>query len=240
MSYKGQKQIDSFQAGGNREGLNFGQIKSFKIPLPPLPEQKAIARVLSDVDELIRECDTLLAKKLDIKQRTMQQLLTGKKRLPGFTGEWKEKKLGEIGKFKNGINKDKDSFGFECPFVNLLDIFGKNKLHGYLSLGLINSTKNERGEYELKKGDVLFVRSSVKSEGVGLTSVIIENLDNTVYSGFLIRFRDFKILSLEYKAYCFYEENFRKRLIDNSTVSANTNINQEALKELTIFFPTLP
>ena len=96
LSYKGQKQIDSFQAGGNREGLNFGQIKSFKIPLPPLPEQKAIARVLSDVDELIRECDSLLAKKRDIKQGTMQQLLTGKKRLPGFSGEWEEKKIGEI------------------------------------------------------------------------------------------------------------------------------------------------
>src|SRR5205085_4166295 len=52
LSENGQKQIDSFQAGGNRQGLNFGQIKSFQIPLPSLPEQRSIVTVLSDVDAL--------------------------------------------------------------------------------------------------------------------------------------------------------------------------------------------
>ncbi|MDJ0679967.1 MAG: restriction endonuclease subunit S [Xenococcaceae cyanobacterium MO_167.B52] len=151
--------------------------------------------------------------------------------------DWDVVVLGEIGKFKNGINKNKESFGFGFPFINLLDVFGKAKISNSSTLGLINSTKIERSEYNLKKGDVIFVRSSVKPEGVGLTSVVIENLENTVYSGFLIRFRENIDFDLGYKAYCFYEEKFRQRLIDSSTVSANTNINQDALKKLKLPLP---
>jgi len=96
LSSAGQRQIDSFQAGGNRQGLNFGQIRSIQIPLPSLPEQRAIAAVLSDVDALIAALDRLIAKKRAIKQGVMQQLLTGKTRLPGFSGAWEVRTLGEI------------------------------------------------------------------------------------------------------------------------------------------------
>jgi type I restriction enzyme S subunit len=88
LSEKGQKQIDSFQAGGNRQGLNFEQIRSFLITLPPFPEQRTIATALSDVDALLSALDALIAKKCAIKQGTMQELLTGKRRLPGFRVEW--------------------------------------------------------------------------------------------------------------------------------------------------------
>ena len=67
------------------------------IPVPPpLPEQRAIAGALSDVDALIGALDRLIAKKRDLKQAAMQQLLTGQTRLPGFHGEWEVKRLGEI------------------------------------------------------------------------------------------------------------------------------------------------
>ena len=62
--------------------------------LPPLAEQRAIAGALSDVDALIGALDQLIAKKRDLKQATMQQLLTGQTRLPGFHGEWEVKRLG--------------------------------------------------------------------------------------------------------------------------------------------------
>ena len=92
----------SYNEASGVPSLNSNTIKNIKITLPPLPEQKTIARVLSDVDELIRECDSLIVKKRDIKQGTMQQLLTGKKRLPGFSGEWEVKKLGDVLKVKHG------------------------------------------------------------------------------------------------------------------------------------------
>jgi type I restriction enzyme S subunit len=76
--------------------LNRNDVHNYKIPIPPLKEQTAIATALSDIDALIGELDKLIAKKQGIKQATMQQLLTGKKRLAGFSGEWEVKRLGEL------------------------------------------------------------------------------------------------------------------------------------------------
>lgn len=96
LSNMGQRQIDSFQAGGNRQGLNFGQIRSFRLTLPPVSEQHAIAKAISDVDALLAKLDQLITKKRDLKQAAMQQLLTGQTRLPGFSGEWEVKRLGDV------------------------------------------------------------------------------------------------------------------------------------------------
>ncbi len=81
LSKSGQKQIESFQAGGNRQGLNFGQIRSFRIPLPSLPEQQAIASILTDMDTEITALEQKRDKYRALKQGMMQELLTGKTRL---------------------------------------------------------------------------------------------------------------------------------------------------------------
>ena len=102
LSTIGQNLINSYQAGGNRQGLNFEQIKSFKIPLPSLPEQQAIAAVLSTWDKAISNYQLLIINYQLRKKYLMQQLLTGKKRLMGFRGEWKEVRLKEVAKIVMG------------------------------------------------------------------------------------------------------------------------------------------
>jgi len=151
--------------------------------------------------------------------------------------DWATSRLGDIGRFKNGINKDAVSFGHGFPFINLMDIFGKPEILGNETFELIDSTETDRKQYDLKEGDVLFIRSSVKPSGVGLTSVIKKDIFDTVFSGFLIRFRSSNELNLDYKTHCFYSNDFRNRLISASTISANTNINQNALSELLLAYP---
>ena len=151
--------------------------------------------------------------------------------------DWNVISMGEIGHFKNGINKDSEAFGHGYPFINLMDVFGVNAIRSGTKLGLVNSTEAEQRTYDLKRGDVIFIRSSVKPSGVGLTAVVEVDLPRTVYSGFLIRFRDNGILDLDFKRYCFYSEKFRNNLIGASSVSANTNINQDNLKKLLIALP---
>jgi len=90
LSTAGQKQIESFQAGGNRQGLNFGQIRSFLIPLPPTKaEQEVIAEALSDADALIESLEQLIAKKRHLKQGAMQWLLSPPETTPMENGKWK-------------------------------------------------------------------------------------------------------------------------------------------------------
>ncbi|WP_100334128.1 restriction endonuclease subunit S [Bacillus alkalisoli] len=162
---------------------------------------------------------------------------TPKLRFSGFECEWKTKKLHEIGQFKNGINKSKEDFGHGNSFVNLNDVFGKTSIKNS-NFGLVKVNKKDLVEYNLKKGDVLFIRSSVKPSGVGLTSVVLEDLIETTFSGFLIRFRDTEInLDIKFKEFCFSTPSFRKKLLAKSTISANTNINQESLKSLSINIP---
>ena len=88
---------------GGRGGLNKKLLSSLNVVIPPLPEQKAIAKALSDVDDLIAALDKKIAKKRLIKQGAMQQLLTGKTRLPGFTDEWVETSIGTGIKFQVGF-----------------------------------------------------------------------------------------------------------------------------------------
>ena len=90
-----QRQIRIQSIGTSVPGFNLGRLRALRFRVPDLLEQRAIAAALSDVDGLLGGLDRLIAKKRDLKQAAMQQLLTGRTRLPGFHGEWEEKRLGE-------------------------------------------------------------------------------------------------------------------------------------------------
>ena len=90
-------------AGSSQKNLNTGWLKEFFVVLPPYNEQKCIAAALSDVDGMISSLEKLIAKKKAIKQGAMQELLTGKKRLPSFNGEWSKINLAKKSKIKARI-----------------------------------------------------------------------------------------------------------------------------------------
>ncbi|MEQ1534175.1 MAG: hypothetical protein HOP04_15575 [Methylophilaceae bacterium] len=97
------QQIDDGSYGSGYKSLSLKNVKELLVPVPSLPtEQRAIATALSDVDALLAAQDKLIAKKRDIKQAAMQQLLTGKQRLPGFTGEWEVRLLGDVVEIVSG------------------------------------------------------------------------------------------------------------------------------------------
>ena len=153
--------------------------------------------------------------------------------------EWEENLLGDIGELRNGIAKGSEFFGHGHKFINLQDVFGKDCLYND-DYDLVETSEKERQLNDLKKGDVIFVRSSVKPSGVGLPSVVMEDLKDTVFSGFLIRFREHKLcLNLLYKRYCFIVDSFRREVLKRSSSSANTNINQDNLANIKLKIPCL-
>lgn len=90
------------------------------VPVPPVPEQRAIATALSDVDALLSALERLLAKKRDLKQAAMQQLLTGQTRLPGFYGEWEVKRLGEMGEIVMGQSPSSSNYNSQGDGLPLI------------------------------------------------------------------------------------------------------------------------
>src|SRR5690606_12445611 len=243
-SDQGLNQIRDLASGTSNSMKNITKpdVLNLDLFVPSKEEQTKIASFLSTVDEKISQLTQKHALLSQYKQGMMQKLFSQQIRFKAGDGsdfgDWDEKFLSEIGSFKNGLNKDKESFGFGYPFVNLMDVFGK-KIIETEYLGLVDATPKDLGNYDLRKGDVLFIRSSVKAEGVGQTALVINDLKNVVYSGFLIRFRDSYGLDLEFKKYCFMNNEFRLRLLAKSTTSANTNINQESLSALFIKIPCL-
>lgn len=106
-------------------GINGNEYASLPVPHPPLPEQRAIAAALSDIDALIASLDRLIAKKRDLKQAAMQQLLTGKTRLPGFRGEWEVKQLGEVATIYIGRTPSRANpryWGRGFPWLSIADL----------------------------------------------------------------------------------------------------------------------
>lgn len=103
-----QFRLERFDAATSVPTLNRNNVVGIPIKLPPLSEQRAIATALSDVDGLLGGLDRLIAKKRDLKQAAMQQLLTGQTRLPSFHGEWEVKRLGKIAHIKTGSRNNED------------------------------------------------------------------------------------------------------------------------------------
>ena len=143
------KQIEEASVGSTMINLNQAALARLYVALPPRPEQRAIAEALSDVDGLLGALEALIAKKRAIKQATMQQLLTGKTRLPGFTGEWETKRLGDVvdGLVGGGTpSRSKPAFwGNEIPWVTVKDFATFNPQDTQESitrLGLNNSASH--------------------------------------------------------------------------------------------------
>lgn len=103
ISDRGQKLIDSYQSGGNRQGLNFEQIKTFEVPVPPLEEQLKITKILKTSDAAIEKLKQLINAKEKCKKALMQKLLTGKIRFKEFKEvKWKNYLLEEVSDIQKG------------------------------------------------------------------------------------------------------------------------------------------
>lgn len=159
-----------------------------------------------------------------------------KVRFAGFTETWEQRKLGDLGSLKNGMNFKKDAMGVGFPFVTLQNIFGKTEID-VDNLGLAMASSSQLKDYNLLEGDVLFVRSSVKLEGVGEAAIVPVTLENTTYSGFVIRFRDEVGLSKSFKRFVFQTTMVRQQIMSQATDSANKNISQTVLSNLAVMVP---
>ena len=222
--------------------INNKHINPYKILLPPLNEQRKIAEVLSTWDKAI-EKQTLLIEKLELRKKgLMQQLLTGKKRLPGFSGgAWKKVKLGDIGQCYSGLtNKNKSDF--ECgaaKFITYMNVFCHGKIDINI-LGRVNIEADEKQE-KVKKGDIFFTVSSETPEEVGMSSVLMDDVNNTYLNSFCFGFRLYnnEILLPKYAIYAFRGTDMRKNMYRIAQGSTRFNLSKDEVMSLKITVPTV-
>lgn len=141
-------------------GVNRNDLHEIIVPLPPTKaEQQAIATALSDTDALIESLEQLIAKKRLIKQGTMQELLTGKRRLPGFSGEWEVKRLGELADMGSGGTPPSSNSIFydgDIPWVAISDMTNGGKFITFTERNLTNEGFSNCAAQMFSAGTVLY------------------------------------------------------------------------------------
>ena len=164
----GNRQIQDLQSGQSKPGLMLKDIGTFAVAFPKSKREcYAIANTLADLDSKIASVACLLAKKRDLKQAAMQELLTGKTRLPGFGGEWARRRLGELGTFLkgSGIRKD-DAQSGDLPCVRYGELYTHHhdwikRHYSWVSREVASAAQR------LRKGDVLFAGSGETKGEIG-------------------------------------------------------------------------
>jgi type I restriction enzyme S subunit len=238
------KRILEMQVDAALPNISLGDLRRFLIPFPPAAEQRAIAEALSDVDGLLGALEALIAKKRAIKQAAMQQLLTGKTRLPGFSGEWEKKRLGDFVTFlRHGVNSRAElSNSGSVKYLHYGDIHTSHdvRLDPWVTpmpfLPADRATTLDR----LQDGDLVLVDASEDLDGVGKSVEITGVANAEVVSGLhtiAARF-DKTALADGFKAYLQFCPAFRdhlKRLAAGTKVYAT---NRAHLASVELPLPT--
>ena len=234
LSKAGQAQIDSFQAGGNRQGLNFGQIRSFKLAIPKaINEQRAIALALSDANALIASLDALIAKKRDLKQAAMQQLLTGATRLPGFNDPWVMKRLGDVGQVCIGLTYKPSDVASHGTLV----LRSANVQDGTLSFQDNVYVSLDVSERSIARADdILICVRNGSRELIGKAAKIAPQAAGMAFGAFMAIFRT---TQHNFIFHAFQAEGVKRQIHEHLGATIN-QITNKSLKSFEVHLPTDP
>ena len=201
-------------------GLSRTDIAEQTLPIAPPREQRAIAAALSDADALIASLDALIAKKRDLKQAAMQQLLTGKTRLPGFTGAWEVKRIREVSSIQRGASPrpiDNPIWFDEFSRVGWVRISDVSKSSAYLS-----STTQRLSALGIERSRLVEVGSLIMSIAATVGRPSITQIECCIHDGFVV----FSNLKIE-KLFLYFilrsiEPNWSKQGQTGSQMNLNT------------------
>jgi type I restriction enzyme, S subunit len=245
-----QNTIQSLQTVGAQPKLALTRIRKFAITFPPTKaEQESIAEALSDADALIESLEQLITKKRQIKQGAMQELLTGKKRLLGFSGEWEIKRLGDLFTFSGGYSASRDQLSCEghC-YLHYGDIHGSSKMIVDTKVDYQNIPKLKiplkriASNSLLRDGDVVFVDASEDDEGTSKYIVVVNKDDVPFIAGLhtIVAKSKTSELTHEYRCYCFQTASVHQQFLFFAVGKKVSGISKSNIPKLTLPVPPYP
>ncbi len=161
-------------------------------------------------------------------------------RFKEFNEEWEQHLFKDVFIIKNGLNKEKEFFGKGIPIINYMDVNKNTNITLDIIKGLVDLSPSEVNIFKIEKGDILFTRTSETSEEIGLSASVIENLPNTVFSGFLLRARpNMEVFDEIYSGYYFRSPGLRKEIIKHSSITTRALTSGYLLNQLSIRVPSI-
>lgn len=152
--------------------------------------------------------------------------------------DWEAVPLGKLLKFKNGLNKAKEYFGRGTPIINYMDVFSLSGISARNVTGLVDVSANERERFSAKRGDVFFTRTSETLEDIGVAAVLMDDLPDAVFSGFVLRGRPINDQLVDsFKKYCFGSEIVRQQITSKGTYTTRALTNGRILSSVLLPLP---
>ena len=245
------KSFENLATHNAQLNINLEKLRPYLLLVPPLSEQEAIAEALSDADALIESLEQLIAKKRQIKQGAMQELLTGKRRLPGFTTkpgykqtevgviaeDWEVTTVGEISDVKTGpfgsALHEKDYVNNGTPIITVEHLSESGVHHTNLPM-VSDADKVRLKAYSLRHGGIVFSRVG----SVDRNALIKMAEDGWPFSGRLLRVRvKGRDTDEPYLSYHFHSEPFKQRVRDVAVGQTMASINTQILMGVKIILP---
>ena len=219
------------------------QMMDFKIQCPCLEEQQKIAAFFITLDEKISLSERKLEALERLKKGLMQNIFTQQIRFKDECAKefpsWRKISLGEIVRFKNGINAKKNSFGSGIKLIGVSDVLSKNPI-AYDSISLsVEVEERIKKDFAVTYGDILFQRSSETVADAGTSNVYLDKAKDAVFGGFVIcgkKIADYDPIFVN-EALRTYP--VRKQIMRLAQGAQHINIGQEALSKVTIDWPCL-
>lgn len=231
-SNKIRKEISKTANGVTRFNISKKLFAKIQIPVPSLEQQKVIADNLDAFTTLISNLD--------------EEIILREKQFYYYHNQFFEELdddfyyIGELFEFKNGLNKEKKYFGEGTPIVNYTDVYKNRFLTNQLIKGKVTLTESEIERFNVKRGDVFFTRTSETQEEVGISSVLLDEIENCTFSGFLLRARPKTDLILpEFCKYCFSTYKMRIEIIRFSSFTTRALTNGPSLSRIKLRLPSL-
>lgn len=225
--------LNQYSESSAQPGLSVKKLLELEYPIPQnKEEQTAIAEALSDIDGLISSLKKLIEKKKAIKQGAMQELLTGKKRLPGFSGEWKKERLGDISDIKDGTHGTFQRVDRGYPLLS-----AKNVYNNHLDIAENESLISSEDYYSIiangfpRKGDILL--SCVGTIG---RCCIYSGMPKVAFQR-SVAFIRVKECVASYILQYMQSENANKQLLNSANASAQAGVYLGAISDIEVYMP---
>jgi type I restriction enzyme, S subunit len=238
----GKSEFERIAMGSTIKTIGLPFFRQFKVPLPARAEQKAIAQSLSDADALVESLEQLLVKKRQVKQGAMHELLTGKKRLPGFTTSWENTHFGSLGTIYGGLaGKTKQHFeSGNARYITFMNVMANTIIDSEI-LQFVDVRPHE-SQNEVMRGDILFNGSSETPEELGMAAYVSTAFDRVYLNSFCFGFRQDHPEAADglFLAYYFRSQVGRELLKSLAQGAIRYNLSKTALLKLRFPLPSKP
>lgn len=177
----------------------------------------------------------------EIKEPLNKNNKVPKLRFQGFKNDYNNFRFSTLFKIFNGLNKDKESFGFGNPIINYMDVNKNLFLNKKIILGKVNTTKDEIKRFKITTDDILLTRTSETKKEIAYASCLLDEVPNCVYSGFLLKASPIK-KELTYAPYItllLHSPIYRNKLMKVSTETSRALINSDNLSGLNLLIPSI-